>query len=334
MSERSWHSDGYSWMDIEELCVHITWEMAVIENRRNPIAIEQKATSLSSEVATFRSLQEAKQCVDQSFEELVSQLKVFDWTIRRIPRDEEQAPNPDAVDSKKKLLRKLMERLLNAEEAILQSVAKIGRVDPYGESQKYFDGLKKYLSSWRNELARIIDHPSSSLPNDRDQEFWDPVIRWIPSEEKELRFKQREILRTLPGVLAYLNPLKTTPRNLKGRRKKDLRQRSNREILIAVLQEHHRFDHPSMDLFLDAITPAEAASQLGKHPSTLSRTWPQIKKGLSYEAYVTLCGKYDTLKMFLEGIDTKGGYLERSNRGKSIALARDQDEGEEGEEKE
>lgn len=103
-----------------------------------------------------------------------------------------------------------------------------------------------------------------------------------------------------------------------SRNNKDLTKRSNRELLIAILLKHHRFNDPKKNLCTDPISTEEACSLLVKSPGTLSRTWKEIKKGLNYNKYCLICGQYSTLEDFLRMIDSKEGYLERTNKEKAI----------------
>jgi hypothetical protein len=71
-------------------------------------------------------------------------------------------------------------------------------------------------------------------------------------------------------------------------------------------------------LNLDPISTDEACKQLGKSVATLSKTWKEVQPSLTYANYVKLCGHYKSLVTLLKAIDSKEGYLERSNRGESI----------------
>jgi hypothetical protein len=109
----------------------------------------------------------------------------------------------------------------------------------------------------------------------------------------------------------------------RGRRSKaDLKSRSNREMLIAILHHHHEYESRN-GLKLEPIPTEEACKRLGKSESTLSKTWKEIQPPLTYAKYVQLCGRYKSLETFLKSIDSKGGYLERSNRGESIDNSED-----------
>ena len=117
------------------------------------------------------------------------------------------------------------------------------------------------------------------------------------------------------------NPIQSTSSSSQQRslsKKKSLKERSNRELLIAILLDHHRYKHPSGTLNQNPISTKEAIQKLGKSSGTLSRTWKEIRTGLDYEKYCRLCGKYSTLEDFLRMIDSKEGYLERTNNQEAI----------------
>jgi hypothetical protein len=109
----------------------------------------------------------------------------------------------------------------------------------------------------------------------------------------------------------------------RGRRSKaDLRSRTNRELLIAILLKHHRYDSKH-GLNLDPISTEKARKQLGKSEATLSKTWKEIQPALTYANYVKLCGHYKSLEKLLKAIDSKEGYLERSNKDGAIDNSED-----------
>jgi hypothetical protein len=151
-------------------------------------------------------------------------------------------------------------------------------------------------------------------------------LKSVVSEATVRNSKTRElsdITRSLPVVMAARNStfrdkgFEQTPK--RGRRPKaDLKSRSNRELLIAILLEHHRYGSQKERLRTDPISTDEACKQLGKSGATLSKTWKEVQPSLTYAKYVKLCGHYKTLEKLLKAIDSKEGYLERSNREESI----------------
>jgi len=125
-----------------------------------------------------------------------------------------------------------------------------------------------------------------------------------------------EIESALVGDPEELFNKNATPK--RGRRPKaDLKRRSNRELLIAILLKHHRYESKN-GLNLDPISTEEACNQLGKSLATLSKTWKEIQPTLTYANYVKLCGRYKSLEKLLKAIDSKEGYLERSNKEEAI----------------
>jgi hypothetical protein len=150
-------------------------------------------------------------------------------------------------------------------------------------------------------------------------------LKSIVSEPTVRNSKYEELMdiqRSLPAVMDAAdrtickNEVDQKPK--RGRRPKaDLKSRTNRELLIAILLEHHRYDSKN-GLNLDPISTDEACKQLGKSVATLSKTWKEVQPSLTYANYVKLCGHYKSLEKLLKAIDSKEGYLERSNRGESI----------------
>lgn len=156
-------------------------------------------------------------------------------------------------------------------------------------------------------LANLLDELLYEMPLDYTDDEVDFLIR--QRVEKERGY----LLQRLPGVVS-LAVSKEQSKPKRGRRPKaDLKSRDNRELLIAILKQHHRYES-SESLRTDPISTEEACRSLGKSGSTLSKTWREIKPNLTYAGYVKLCGHYESLRKFLKAIDSKEGYLERSNR--------------------
>jgi hypothetical protein len=162
-----------------------------------------------------------------------------------------------------------------------------------------YSGFSKYVDLLVRAYGKIVDLLQPGTFN-RSQ-----------TEELET------VYRSLPGILAYQNS-STANKPKRGRRSKaDLKSRSNRELLIAILLKHHRYESKN-GLNLDPISTEEARKQLGKSVATLSKTWKEIQPTLTYANYAKLCGRYESLEKLLKAIDSKEGYLERSNKEEAI----------------
>lgn len=291
--------------------------------------MKKKATTSSSNRASFESLQEAKESVDQSFEELLKQLDEFYKTIDPFfngvffgPRHGQIISlriDPDSIETKKTVLENSKARLHKLDQAILQSCSNICLFDPFNENAKFFLWLSEHQEKWIRYLQAILDQfLDKQKKGAEDLIYILPPGRILPTEIKErAEHVRKTIIRGLPGFLAYQNS-STTNKPKRGRRSKaDLKSRSNRELLIAILLKHHRYESKN-GLNLDPISTEEACKQLGKSLATLSKTWKEIQPTLTYANYVKLCGRYKSLEKLLKAIDSKEGYLERSNKDGAI----------------
>jgi hypothetical protein len=292
--------------------------------------MKKKATSSSSNRASFESLQEAKDSVDQSFEELLKQLDEFYKAIDPFwsgvffgPRHGQIISlriDPNSIETKKTVLENSKERLHKLDQAILHSCSNICLFDAFNENGKFFLWLAEHQENWIRYLQAILDQFLDKQKKESDDLIYIlPPGRILPSEIKErAEHVRKTIINGLPGFLAFQNSLPTNKPKRGRRPKADLKSRSNRELLIAILLEHHRYGSQKERLRTDPISTDEACKQLGKSGATLSKTWKEVQPSLTYAKYVKLCGHYKSLVTLLKAIDSKEGYLERSNRGESI----------------
>jgi hypothetical protein len=296
--------------------------------------MKKKATTSSSNRTSFESLQEAKNSVDQSFEELLKQLDDFYKTIDPFfngvffgPRHGQIISlriDPISIETKKTVLENSKERLHKLDQAILQSCSNICLFDPFNENGKFFLWLSEHQEKWIRYLQAILDQfLDKQKKGAEDLIYILPPGRILPSEIKErAEHVRKTIINGLPGFLAFQNS-STANKPKRGRRSKaDLKSRSNRELLIAILLKHHRYESEN-GLNLDPISTVEACKQLGKSVATLSKTWKEIQPTLTYANYVKLCGHYKSLEKLLKAIDSKEGYLERSNKDGAIDNSED-----------
>ena len=166
------------------------------------------------------------------------------------------------------------------------------------------DGEKMLLLS---PLANLLQEYLENVEATFSEEQVEYLIRERVSRERD--YLLQRFPRVVPPVLSTEQ---ATPK--RGRRPKaDLKSRDNRELLIAILKQHHRYES-SESLRTDPISTEEACRSIGKSESTLSKTWREIRPGLTYAGYRLICGQYDSLRRFLKAIDSKEGYLERSNK--------------------
>jgi hypothetical protein len=159
--------------------------------------------------------------------------------------------------------------------------------------------------------SRIWEQHSYDI---RDIEDLESGLKWELATIHNRRSPTQSTLLPIPE-----SSFSNNRKGIGGRPPRDsITKRSNRELLIAILLEHHRFNHTKKDLNLSPISTEEACVKLGREKPTLSRTWPAIKNGLTYKKYRAICGRYSTLEEFLKKIDSKEGYLERTNNKDAI----------------
>ncbi len=287
--------------------------------------MKKKATSSSSERSSFQSLKEAKDFVDSSFEELLKQLDEYFNAgrprLRVVSAQELESRrlDPDPIGTRIAFLNKGIDQLHKLQQAVLQSCSKICILDAFDESKEFFELISDQLDKRILYLQAEIDQFLVKQKNGSgDPPSIIPPAIWLPSEIKQRAERERKkIIRGLPGFLAYQNSLEQSKPKRGRRPKADLKSRDNRELLIAILLKHHRYESKD-GLKIDPISTKEASQALGKSESTLSKTWEKVQPTLTYERYVKLCGHFKTLEKFLKAIDSKEGYLERSNKEGSI----------------
>lgn len=268
--------------------------------------MKKKATSSSSDGISFQSLPEAKAFVDHFFDELLD-LYTSGYKASQIyagfllPSDISEKEKDDRLKARKKLQDKASDDLHSLGQHLIKMCASVSLLDPFGESREFFELIVDQVDLWLNQQPARLG-------------YWD--LRTLAESER------KRIIQGLPGYLAYLQT-KATTKPKRGRRSKaDLKNRNNRELLVAILLKHHRYGSKD-DLKTDPISTKEACKLLGKTEPTLSRTWKEIKPDLTYASYVKLCGRFDTLRKFLKAIDSKEGYLEKSNKEGAIDNAED-----------
>jgi hypothetical protein len=137
------------------------------------------------------------------------------------------------------------------------------------------------------------------------------------------KLEHSQLIRDLPSLPGREAPPSGTRKGIGGRPRKGIKKESNRELLISILLKHHRYNLPDKDLNTDPISTEDACKQLGWGKAVLSKAWPAIKEGLTYRKYELICGNYRSVKAFLEAIDSKEGYLERTNNEDAIGYAED-----------
>ena len=183
--------------------------------------MKKKATSSSSNRASFESLQEAKDSVDQSFEELLKQLDEFYKAIDPFwsgvffgPRHGQIISlriDPNSIETKKTVLENSKERLHKLDQAILQSCSNICLFDPFNENGKFFLWLAEHQENWIRYLQAILDQFLDKQKKESDDLIYIlPPGRILPSEIKErAEHVRKTIINGLPGFLAFQNSLIT-----------------------------------------------------------------------------------------------------------------------------
>jgi hypothetical protein len=198
-----------------------------------------------------------------------------------------------------------------AHDLINRFIRMIGRIltdfDYEKERTKkgFLEEYKKLSSRWgiREYSLSDLDELESNLNWE-----WGCIL-----DRRELSQPNRNSPRTDPT---------TTPSKAKGKGGRPRKgSKSNKDLLIAILLKHHRYNLPGKDLSTDPISTKDACKQLEKSSSVLSNTWPAIKEGLTYEKYRVICRNYRTLETFLKAIDSREGYLERTNNEDAIGYA-------------
>ncbi len=172
---------------------------------------------------------------------------------------------------------------------------------------------------------RISDLDRGSLKQIRTERRLFPLefARMLKLQE-EIKREYSRFLRDLPLLPGKeAPPPSATRKGIGGRPRKGIKKESNRELLISILLKHHRYNLPDKDLNTDPISTEDACKQLGWSKSVLSKAWPAIKEGLTYRNYELICGNYRSLKIFLKAIDSKEGYIERTNNEDAIGYAED-----------
>ena len=183
--------------------------------------MKKKATSSSSNRASFESLQEAKDSVDQSFEELLKQLDEFYKAIDPFwsgvffgPRHGQIISlriDPNSIETKKTVLENSKERLHKLDQAILHSCSNICLFDAFNENGKFFLWLAEHQENWIRYLQAILDQFLDKQKKESDDLIYIlPPGRILPSEIKErAEHVRKTIINGLPGFLAFQNSLTT-----------------------------------------------------------------------------------------------------------------------------
>jgi hypothetical protein len=183
--------------------------------------MKKKATSSSSNRASFESLQEAKDSVDQSFEELLKQLDEFYKAIDPFwsgvffgPRHGQNISlriDPNSIETKKTVLENSKERLHKLDQAILHSCSNICLFDAFNENGKFFLWLAEHQENWIRYLQAILDQFLDKQKKESDDLIYIlPPGRILPSEIKErTEHVRKTIINGLPGFLAFQNSLTT-----------------------------------------------------------------------------------------------------------------------------
>jgi hypothetical protein len=183
--------------------------------------MKKKATSSSSNRASFESLQEAKDSVDQSFEELLKQLDEFYKAIDPFwsgvffgPRHGQIISlriDPNSIETKKTVLENSKERLHKLDQAILHSCSNICLFDAFNENGKFFLWLAEHQENWIRYLQAILDQFLDKQKKGADDLIYIlPPGRILPSEIKErAEHVRKTIINGLPGFLAFQNSLTT-----------------------------------------------------------------------------------------------------------------------------
>jgi hypothetical protein len=194
-------------------------------------------------------------------------------------------------------------------------------IDLIGKASHFFRRVVVEVGSEEDRTQETILKKITSFEQIRNKYGFLPEE--ITTIEKGLKWELATIMnrRDRSASDATIdNPPDNKRKGVKARSsKKSLTERSNRELLIAILLEHHRFHHPEKNLNMAPISTKEARKQLnGASPATLSRTWKELGKKLNYKSYCLICTNYKALEDFLRTIDSKEGFLERSNNQEAI----------------
>ena len=191
--------------------------------------MKKKPTFSSSERYSFRSLKEAKDFFDRSFEELLKQLDDFFDPFESIFLGIRLWPNQTIrLNLERFLTQKTFGRLVNDQYrkfifgALPKSMDKISYFDPLGESDFYLY-LILTMERWAEHLSMVggifeWDEIAQRTPRRvgkkiRDFPEWEdgPYIQKPPGLCSLAEVKQRvaserkKIIQGLPGVLAYQN---------------------------------------------------------------------------------------------------------------------------------
>jgi hypothetical protein len=291
----------------------------------------------------------------QYAQEVAKKLKAFHRLIQSktyFDEDKKKLVEVEAMEISKvlqeiALLKANLQKLVTPLEAILEDCLDPNtRISPLPQMiLKSCDRLVSFLTS----IASLRTPPYSSLPIEGlridlvDEKFWATLNGEQPTGWKKLAFDYwhldgdfmqsnvsqfaredlDDIWRQLPAILAYRNSL-SAPKPKPGRgAKTDFRSRNSKELLIAALLEHHRFNHRRQDLELTPASTGDLAKMIQKSPATVSRAFKDL--GIDYEKYERLCGNYRTIREFLARLDNPLA-REKSNRETSIRLSEDADE--------
>lgn len=224
--------------------------------------MKKKATTSSSNRASFESLQEAKESVDQSFEELLKQLDEFYKTIDPFfngvffgPRHGQIISlriDPDSIETKKTVLENSKARLHKLDQAILQSCSNICLFDPFNENAKFFLWLSEHQEKWIRYLQAILDQfLDKQKKGAEDLIYILPPGRILPTEIKErAEHVRKTIVRGLPGFLAYQKSTDPLPRvdvkaNSTKRRTKEAIQRE--KDYLYLLDQYEKWQAKSKE---------------------------------------------------------------------------------------
>jgi hypothetical protein len=204
----------------------------------------------------------------------------------------------------------------------------------FGQNKRYSDLASAILNAqamillwFRNVKLCLLEESSDEISLESVRESFNESFPFCEDDWDLLRDRWRleysQLLRDLPSLPGREAPPSGTRKGIGGRPRKGIKKESNRELLISILLKHHRYNLPDKDLNTDPISTEDACKQLGWGKSVLSKAWPAIKEGLTYRKYELICGNYRSVKAFLEAIDSKEGYLERTNNEDAIGYAED-----------